>query len=119
MTHSKFLDNLKAWCEVDERKRIAEETDNPMPRWGIAEGNEVRCGRFCPITYMVKRETGLDFDVGDWEHAAAEIDLEEALDIVNAADKIPGHDPGMRDELLACVGIPTADDFGDVGVQHV
>ena len=116
MTHNDFLDNLRAWREADERKRIAEETDDPMPPWGIAEGNEVRCGRFCPITYMVKKETGLDYDVGDWEHAAAEIELDEPIDVVNAADLIPGHDPGMRDELLESVGIDKKDDWGDAGI---
>ena len=43
----------------------------------IRPGNELRCGCQCPITYLAKKELGREFEVGEWESAAAELGLED------------------------------------------
>ena len=114
MTHAEFYDELKT-LRQNNAKGV---------RWRINPGNELRCSDkaarcMCPITYLVKCLVGYDFDIGNWESAAKEVNLDEPIEIVNAADLIPNYDPGIRDELLAAVGILTADDGGDAGVAHV
>ena len=120
MTHTEFLENLTAWSQTD--KGIVPEGTHPnavhaweygqkevppdqRPKWRLTVGNELRCGNCCPITYLLKKETGREVDVGDWEQAAAELGIEGYLDIVNAADCIPRYDTALRHKLLVACGL--------------
>ena len=122
MTHTEFLENLTAWSQTD--KGIMPEGTCPPLRCGhgttarkkvppsqrpqvvrIRPGNELRCGCQCPITYLAKKELGREFEVGEWESAAAELGLEDDYQIVDAADMIPGHDKALRANLLAACGV--------------
>ena len=120
MTHAEFLENLTAWSQTDKgimpegtpdtavhaweygQKRVP---PADRPQWRIRPGNELRCGGRCPITYMAMKEHGLSYGVGEWEQAAAELGLEDDHQIVDAADKIPGHDKVLRKNLLAACGV--------------
>ena len=120
MNHAEFLDHLKTWSEVD-RGIVPEGTpDTAMwafnraqracppdqrPQWQVGIDNELRCGCRCPITYLANKENGSEYDVGEWEEAAAELGLEDDYALVDAADMIPGHDPHLRRKLLVACGI--------------
>ena len=120
MTHTEFLDHLTTWSQTD-RGIVPEGTPDTAlwawnrgqkewppdqrPKWRLTVGNELRCGNCCPITYLLKKETGREVDVGEWEIAAAELGLEGDLDIVNAADCIPRYNTALRHKLLVACGL--------------
>ena len=120
MTHTEFLENLTAWSQTDKGIVPEGTPDNALhaweygqkkvppsqrPKWRIRPGNELRCGCQCPITYLAKKELGREFEVGEWESAAAELGLEDDYQIVDAADLIPGHDKALRKQLLEACGV--------------
>ena len=120
MNHTAFLEALTAWSQTDKGIVPAGTPDTALgawqrgqkklppdkrPQWRVRAGNELRCACRCPITYLANKENGSEYDVGEWEAAAAELGLEDDYRIVDAADKIPGHDPQLRQQLLLACGV--------------
>ena len=120
MTHTEFLESLTAWSQTDKGIMPEGTPDTALwawnrgqkewppadrPQWRVQPCDELRCGCRCPITYLAKKELDRDFEVGEWETAAAQLGLEDDHRIVDAADKIPGHDKVLRKQLLVACGV--------------
>ena len=101
MTREVFMNTLKHWTD----KYLALPGDEPL--WETDKMGWLRtCNEcFCPLTYVCEKETGIYYDITDWNDAARELDIDMALadHVQQAADCGLGHDSSLREELIkAC-----------------
>ncbi len=75
--------------------------------WQLNGLKEVRCGDYCPITYVAKKLTGTSWPTWDFDKAGPAIELTEDLisDILSAADDFATSRKNLRAKLLEACGL--------------